>query len=353
MPFKPAPRIRKHAKPLEPLVDPAGWTADELAASDDWIYELSEAEQADICKAVSHIEREGVPILDITRENFPLPEFDKGLAALYDELLEGRGFFLIRDVPVEGFTKEQAAIAFWGIGTRLGRTVSQNTKGHMLGHVKALGQDYEDQLARGYQTADEMHFHSDMCDYVALMCLHPSKSGGASRIASSVTLYNELLKLNADFVEDLVKDFYFTKYNESKDGKPSWYTMPVFSFQDGYFSSKGIGSRIMKAQNIPDVPKFTELRQQAVAAYLDKVNEIYFDMDFLPGDIQVLHNHVMLHSRTAFEDWPESDRKRHLIRLWLCDDHGRPTASGFRDELRGIVIHDVEPSAPLDNFEPV
>lgn len=71
MPFKPAPRIRKHAKPLEPLVDPAGWTADELAASDDWIYELSEAEQADICKAVSHIEREGVPILDITRENFP------------------------------------------------------------------------------------------------------------------------------------------------------------------------------------------------------------------------------------------------------------------------------------------
>lgn len=353
MPFKPAPRIRKPAEPMQPLVDPAGWTADELAASDDWIYELSTAEKEDIRKAVARIEQQGLAILDITRNDFPLPDFDAGLEALYDELLEGRGFFLMRGVPVEDFSKEQAAIAFWGIGTRFGNMISQNTKGHMLGHVKALGHDYADQLVRGYQTADEMHFHSDLCDYVALMCLHPAKKGGASRIASGVTLYNELLKSDPDLLEELIDDFYFSKYAESKDGKASWFKMPIFSFKDGYCTSRGIGSRAMKAQNIPGVPKFTERRKKAVEAYHAKVQEIYFDMDFQPGDIQILHNHVTLHSRTSFEDWPDIERKRHLMRLWFNDEHGRPAIPAFRKELKGIVLHDAEPSAPVDNFEPV
>lgn len=353
MPFKPTPRKREPAAPMKPLVDPAGWTAADLAASDDWIYELSDAERDDLRDAVARIEKQGRAILDITREDFPLPVLDPGLEALYDELLEGRGFFLMRGVPVEAFTKEQAAIAFWGIGTRFGSALSQNIKGHMLGHVKALGVSYEDQLVRGYQTADEMRFHSDQCDYVALLCLHPAKKGGASRIASAVTLYNELLKSHPDLVEELVEDFYFTKYNEDKNGKATWYKMPVFSFHDGYFTSRGIGARIMKAQNIPEVPKFTERRKQAVEAYHAKVHEIYFDMDFQPGDIQFLHNHVTLHSRTAFEDWPEDERKRHLMRLWFGDEAGRPTVPGFRDELKGIVVHDAPLSAPIDNFEAV
>jgi len=353
MPFKPAARNRKSAEPMKPLVDPAGWTASELAASDDWIYELSRAEQDDIRQAVSTIEKRGLSILDITQNNFQLPVLEAGLQMMYDELLEGRGFCLIRGVPVEDFTKEQTAIAFWGIGTRFGSALSQNTKGHMLGHVKALGVDYNDQLVRGYQTADEMRFHSDQCDYVALLCLQPAKMGGASRIASAVTLYNELLKSDPDLMEELVDDFYFSKYDESKSGKPSWYKMPVFSFHDDYFTSRGIGARIMKAQNIPEVPKFTERRKRAVETYHAKVREIYFDMTFQPGDIQVLHNHVSLHSRTAFEDWPDAERKRHLMRLWFGDDHGRPTVPGFRKELKGIVVKDAELSAPIDNFEAV
>ena len=96
MPFKPAPRIRKPAVPMKPLIDPAGWTAEELGVSTDWVYELSAAEQDDIRGAVALVEKRGLSILDITRDDFPLPDFDSGLEALYDELLEGRGFFLMR-----------------------------------------------------------------------------------------------------------------------------------------------------------------------------------------------------------------------------------------------------------------
>ena len=75
-------------------------------------------------------------------------------------------------------------------------------------------------------------------------------------------------------------------------------------------------------------------------------------MDFRPGDIQVLHNHVTLHTRTAFEDWPGPERKRHLIRLWLTDWDGRPLKQGFRENIQGFNVAGVQPTVPVNNFEP-
>jgi hypothetical protein len=72
------------------------------------------------------------------------------------------------------------------------------------------------------------------------------------------------------------------------------------------------------------------------------------DLDFRPGDIQILHNHVVLHSRTAYEDWPEPTRKRHLLRLWLRDDNGRPLPPSVRENFIGIEVAGFKPSVPLD-----
>jgi len=353
MPFRPAARVREPAVPMQPLVDPAGWTAADLAANDDWIYEMSEAETDELRQAVARVQRDGRDILDITREDFPLPRFDAGLRMLYDELLEGRGFFLLRGLPIAEFDKTQAGIAFWGIGTRFGRALSQNPKGHMLGHVKDFGGDYNDPMVRGYQTSAEMSFHSDQCDYVALMCIQPAKSGGASRIASTVTLYNEMLKSSPELVRELIAEFYLTKHGEVAPGEAPWYRMPLFSFHDGYFTARGAGAHIRKAQGLPGVPAFTDAQLDALKAYQQMARRVYFDMDFRPGDIQLLHNHVTLHTRTAFEDWPDAARKRHLMRLWLADDQGgRPVVPGFRENIQGIEVPGTVPCAPVDAFEP-
>jgi len=353
MSFRPTKRMRESAIPMQPLVDPAGWYPEELAANEDWIYELSEAEVDELRQAVASIQRRGLDIPQITRATFPLPRLDAALQALYDELLEGRGFVLIRGLPIGEFDKTQAGIAFWGVGTRFGRALSQNPKGHLLGHVKDFGGDYKDPNVRGYQTNDEMTFHSDQCDYVALLCIQPSKSGGASRVASTVTLYNEMLKACPDLVRELIADFYFTKHGEIAPGERPWYRMPVFSFHQGYFTSRGAGAHIRKAQSLPGVPSFTEAQRAALRAYQEMAKQVHFDMEFRPGDIQVLHNHVMLHTRTAFEDWPEPERKRHLMRLWLAEDTGgRPVVPGFRDHLQGIEGVGVAPCAPVDAFEP-
>ena len=337
---------REPASPGAPALDPAAWYADDMLKTDAWIYTLSDADIGDLMDAAA--DTQGIAIKDLTRKTFPLPVFGPVLDDIYRELTEGRGFVLIRGLPVADITRAQAGAAFYGMGTYLGLAVSQNPMGHVLGHVKDMGKNYDDPMARGYQTAAQMAFHSDQCDYVGLLCLQPSRSGGASLIVSSTTVYNEMHKRRPDLAAALCKPFCFTKHGEVAAGEEPWYRMPIFAFQDGYLSIRGAGAHVRKAQALPGVPQFTEADIEALDLFQELASELAMPMTFQQGDIQFLHNHVMLHTRTAFEDHPEPDRKRHLMRLWLTDPAGRPTPPGFRENLSGIEVEGTIRSAPLD-----
>jgi hypothetical protein len=333
----------------EPIVDPAGWEPEEIAHTDDWAYRLTNKDIAEITAAVTAVQRRGLAIVGMSAADFPLPNFAAVLADMRRELLDGRGFVYLRGLPVAEMTQEQAAIAYFGIGHHMGRPVSQNADGHLLGHVKDHGgKSIEDAHTRGYQTTAELGFHCDHCDYVGLLCLRTAKAGGASRLASAVTLYNRMLAQRPDLVAELARDFYFTRHGEVPPGEQPWYTQPVFSFERGYFSARGVSNYIRKAQGLPGVPLFTPAQEEAMALYRKMVGECAVDLDFEPGDIQFLHNHVMLHSRTAYEDWPEPGRKRHLMRLWLADDNGRPLPESVRKNFRGVQVAGFTPTVPFD-----
>ena len=293
-------------------------------------------------------ERRGADIKDIGRKDFLVPGLARGLARVRDELLNGRGFVLIRGVPVWDFSIKQSAIAYWGISAHLGRVVSQNGKGHLLGHVRDVGHDYGDANTRGYLTNAHMGFHVDRCDHVALLCLQPAKSGGESRIASAVTLHNEILARRPDLMEELVKDFYWSWVGDAPPGSKPYYTMPVFSFEEGYLCVRGVSSQIYKSRDLPGVPPFTPKQIEALDVFKAVVAEIAFDMEFRQGDIQYLHNHVTLHSRRGFTDWPEAERKRHLLRLWIRDDGCRPIPEVYRGIISGIHAVDGVLTTPLD-----
>ncbi|MFT5440786.1 MAG: hypothetical protein ACI9MJ_002660, partial [Alphaproteobacteria bacterium] len=172
---------------LQKIIHPADWKGADMLESGDYIYRLSDAEIADIDQAIRGVEAEGLDIMDITRENFPLPVFGPGLAKIRDDLVYGRGLVLIRGFPVANYNRAQAAAAYFGIGCYLGRAVSQNAKGHVLGHVKKLTDvDYNvDPSERGYRTNVNQRFHADSCDMVGLMCLQTPQSGGLSSVAST------------------------------------------------------------------------------------------------------------------------------------------------------------------------
>ncbi len=346
-PWKPSARIREPAELLKPIRDPAGWYPADFAGTRCWSYELSGREIGQVMDAVVRVERRGLRLMDITREEFPLPTLGAALLDIRGELLDGRGFALIRGLPVEGRTREQTAVAFWGIGAYMGRAISQNRQGHLLGHVTDLGGDYA--KVRGYMTRAHMKFHCDRADFLSLCCLHPARSGGAHRICSSVTLYNEMLRRRPDLVKELTFRFYRARKGELPPGVTEpWVRQPIFSVKDGYFAARGASAAIAKGQKLPGVPPLTAAQQEAIEMYRALADEIAIDIDFQPGDISYVNNHVTLHSRTEFEDWPEPERKRHLLRLWLSTDGARPVHEDIEREIRGVVLPDTELKASLE-----
>jgi hypothetical protein len=346
---------RGTAKPMEPVVDPAGWTAEDLHDVAAWSYRISDREADELAAGIAAVRRQGVPIVEVARESFPLGRFADVLADVRRELMDGRGIVMLQNFPIERFDREETAIAYIGLGAYLGKTMSQNKQGHVLGHVKDLGGDYADPHTRGYMTRAEMFFHADACDYVGLLCLQTSKSGGASRVASSVTVYNRILQQRPDLAKVLTEDFYRSRSGEVNPGEAPFFKQPIFSFTDGYFSATGASDVVDKAQKQPGVAKFNEAQREAVARYRATVEECALDIDFKPGDIQFLNNFVMLHTRREYEDWPEPARKRHLLRLWLSDPASRPIPQAQRQGRagRGVQLAGVPLVAPLDVEEAV
>jgi hypothetical protein len=320
------------------VIDPAGWEPEKLIAAEDWIYHFTAVDIAEIMSAVDAVMARDIAPGEICRDVFSLPRFAAALADVRRELQHGRGIVVLRGLPVADIGRERAARAFLGIGAHLGTAVSQNAYGHLLGHVRDFGKNYDDPRFRGYQSNAALGFHCDHCDYVGLLCMQASRSGGESRVASAVTLYNRMLAQRPDLAAVLERDFYFTRHGEVPAGKPEWYTQSVFSFHDGYFSARGVSAYIRKAQGLPGVLPFTPEQEEAMALYVATVETCAADIPFAVGDIQWLHNHVMLHSRRAFADWPEPARRRHLYRLWIKDPASRPLPDDVRDNFNGIYV---------------
>ncbi|MEE8517168.1 MAG: TauD/TfdA family dioxygenase, partial [Alphaproteobacteria bacterium] len=155
--------LRRPAEPMKPVVDPAGWTGAELKASDDWVFRLDAGDIAEIDAAADAVEARGLDIKDISRDDFPLPGLDSKLAQIKTELIDGRGIAVLRGLPVERYDIARSAAAFWGMGLRIGEPVSQNHKGHVLGHVLDLMGDSRDKdpTTRAYNTSSALDYHSD------------------------------------------------------------------------------------------------------------------------------------------------------------------------------------------------
>jgi hypothetical protein len=350
-PWRPSKRVREPAELMKPVEDPAGWYPDDLKGIDAWVYRLSDAEVAEIHGAVAATEARGIELVDVARDNFPLPNLAPALADIKAELRDGRGMALIRGLPVAGRTRFQVAVAYWGLGHYMGRAKSQNGRGHLFGHVMDLAGKNSD--VRGYMNANALEFHTDRTDILSLCCYRAAKSGGAHRIASSVTAYNEMLKRRPDLVKELTFEFYRTRNGEIPVGETKPYIrQPIFSVKDGYFTGRSAGLKIEQAQALPGVPKLTPAQIEAMELYLDLASEFSLDLDLQPGDITYVNCHVTLHARTDFEDWPEPDRKRHLFRLWLTTGGERPLVDSVAREVNGgVVVPGMKFRTPMEPTE--
>jgi len=327
--------------PPGPVSGRAAWYGRDLAPREhDWIYRLSTPELAEIDAAVRIFKASARPLAAITPEDFPLPTFGAALRQLGAELLEGRGFFMLRGFPVDDYARDEQAIAYMGLGSYFGRPRSQNAKGHLLGHVKDLGLDIRDPNVRYYQTNRRLEYHTDSIDVVGLLCLRTARAGGESFIASSATIYNEILERRPDLLPSLFEPFPTDRRGEVPEGMKPWFDIPVFHWHANRLTCIYVRQYIESAQrNFPQAKRLTG-EQFAAMDLMDEIANdpgVHLAMAFRPGDMQFLHNHQILHSRNDFENWPEPERHRHLLRLWVAPPGARPLPEVFAPRYGSVV----------------
>jgi hypothetical protein len=322
-----------------PICGSSAWYGPDLARRSDWIESLSPAELAEIESASRRLALTEADWATLTRDDFPLPTLSPRLTRILDEVLDGRGFVLLRGLPVERWGPRMSAVAFLGLGLHWGRLRSQNRHGHLLGHVKDLGLTSQDPIVRIYQTKERQHYHTDSCDVVGLLCLQPAKSGGLSSLVSSVTIFNEMRARRPDLARVLFDPIETDRRGEVPTGQKPYFSIPVFNWYEGLLSTIYHRNYIDSARRFPDVRPLSPQQIETLDLFDALANDpaLNFQMGFQAGDIQLVHNQTLLHDRTAFEDWPEPDRKRHLLRLWLAPENARPLPPVFAQRYGSVI----------------
>ena len=317
------------------ITGPGAWIGSAIQHDPAWIYRLDSASLDELDAALAHAKRAKARIA-FGADAFPLPRFAAELGRILDEIENGRGFVLLRGIERDRYSDEDCEILYWGLGVHLGTPVSQNARGHLLGHVRDEGRVIADPNARAYQTRSRMDFHTDMLpvDVLGLFCMRTAKSGGESKVVSALTVHNVLLEERPDLLDALYGPFHIDWRGEEAAGEQPWFTIPMFSVREGK-----VTTRICSRSYFESAARFgaqygpTPLQREALEKAQEIANrpELMLSMNFEEGDIQLLNNHTTLHARTAYEDYDEPARQRHLLRMWIAvaEEHRRPLAASL------------------------
>lgn len=316
--------------PERTLDGPPVWQGADLAKDGRWIRELTRLEREALRAGMDRVRNK--PFSAIAPYDLPdLELFDE----IRHELLQGRGFALLRGIDPADLAVEDAARLLWAIGLRFGRLLPQNARGHLIGHVMNVGVRAADPGVRLYQTSERQGFHTDSCDIVALLCIRPARRGGLSSLASTWTAFNEVLRRRPDLARTLFQPIWTDHRGEQRPGAPPWFSIPVLSWHRDKLL--GIYQRryIESAQRFREVPRLSDLQKEGLEVLDGVLEEIAIRMALEPGDIQLVHNHQILHDRTAFEDDPA--RPRHLLRLWISPRDGWPLPTVFAERFGSVT----------------
>jgi hypothetical protein len=305
----------------EHVVDPSIWKKEDLTANKEWLYQLRSDEIDSLIKMARHHRNkfgdDPNALLYTKRSDFNLGDFGQTLSKIYEQLKNGLGITLLRGLPMDDIELIDAAVIYWGIGRHMGAPMSNNPEGDMIGHIRDEGRDYNDPNHRGYQTNVTMDYHCDQTDIVGLLSIREAKSGGLSKVVSSIAVYNELLARRPDLVEVMAKPFCWTKHSEMSNEEKPYYESPIFNFLDGKLSIAFGPKHIEKGHQLAAAPKMTAKQTKGIRLMEQICEDLHFSMSLERGDIQFANNAVILHTRESFEDWTERERRRQLWRLWL------------------------------------
>ncbi|AWB33104.1 TauD/TfdA family dioxygenase [Orrella marina] len=309
------------------------WTAKDFEGRDDWVTRFTEAELQEIDAIAQGKEVTFPDLLNMGKEDFKLPLIDKKFVDIREQLEGGRGFAVLRGVPVQKYSLNQARKIFWALASHLGTPQPQDKAGSLLHDVTNTGRKVATTgEVRGFQTDDELSFHNDGGDAFMLLCLRTAKEGGISKLVSVATIFNEILRTRPDLVEVLQQPFHFDTREQHPLGLKIQ-SIPIMNVHEGKVSALYKRRYIETAQRFEEVPRLTEQQIEAMNLFEKICHDPEFQLSFSmqAGDIQMGNNYGILHSRTKYLDHDDPGMKRHLLRTWLTLENGRPLPKVFEN----------------------
>jgi len=317
---------------------PAEWRAADLKQDPGWVFSIDKKARAHLARVIKAAYVADRPLFDYTREDFDLGPAWTTIANAIKEAHHGRGLALLRGLPREGMTEKEFELLNWAIGLHTGVARPQGRATQYISPVRDIGTDYRTASGRGYSSNSKLDFHADSADLVTLACYNKAKSGGQSMITSGLTARRHLMAERPDLAELAHLEFYFSRQNEQAPDEAPFYGQPLFDVADGLVFGKWNRNRVESAQKIEGVPELSDGQREAMDV-LDEIlrrPELMFTMYLEPGDLQIINNHVMLHSRTDYIDFEEPTQKRLLCRLWLAPPDSVRLPASWGDSFRSV-----------------
>ncbi|WP_158926323.1 TauD/TfdA family dioxygenase [Acidisphaera sp. S103] len=316
----------------------AAWAVDDLRTSPGWMFELDDRARHDLTSAVRRAADPAKTLLDYRRDDFDLGSASPVIAASLRAVRDGTGFAILRGMPRDGLTAEEFELLTWAIGLHTGVARPQGKASPFMTAVRDAGTVYRTGKGRGYSSNADLDFHTDSADIVLLTCYNVAKSGGMSMVSSSVTAHEVVEAERPDLAELLHLPFHFSRQAEEAPDEAPFYPNPVYDQRDGLLFSKWNRNRLRSAQAIEGVPTLSPAQFDALDLLDDVLRRpnVMHTMYLRPGDMQILNNHVTLHSRTEFEDHDDPVLKRCLFRLWLAPPDGVALPESWRPAYRSV-----------------
>ncbi len=315
---------------------PSAWKGKDLSDDISWIHYLSQTSVDEIDAALANVKTRGLTFPGFTASDFPLPTFNNDLQYVARELETGRGFLLLRGLPVKRYSDADINIIYYGIGLNMGKPVRQNPRGDLIGLVMNVG-DKNDKNTRVYETNAYLPYHTDPSDVVGLLCLRKASSGGLSSLVSSAAVYNEILENHPEYLALFYRPMYYAHLGKNEPG-----LSPIFSENEGKLSCRYLRQYIELGHNTMRLP-LSRIETEALDLFDSIIHhkDLRLDMILEPGDLQFANNYAVMHSRTEFKDHEDQQLHRKMLRLWLKMPNARilapdfPGRNGFPDPARG------------------
>ncbi|MFT7459086.1 MAG: hypothetical protein ACI909_001762 [Planctomycetota bacterium] len=306
------------------------WQGKSLEREEEqWRINLSKDEIIEVEQALLHARDSGCrSITDMSDDpsEFPLQGLAEKLSSIGEQLKNGLGFAVLGGLPIGKYESQEIAIMLRGISSYLGVCVSQNYRGDLIGQVIDRSDEIPD--PRRYEAGGEFRMHIDPIDIVGLMCIRKAKQGGESEIVSALAVHNTLLDERPDLLAILYDGFYLFRPHPDRGDAPALTAekVPFFAADgDGGFASYFLPDPVIQAVDRKFVTLSTPERE--ALDYAEKIAaraELVLSMQLVPGDIQFLNNRKILHRRAAYEDFPEKERRRLMLRIWMMNAKWSP-----------------------------